>query len=353
MKKKESKHSENVCLTAYRVVAILMMLKIKPHTEAEINENLKNNIELPRELSKDSIWLYINTLKAMGCFITRPTKNNGYKYILKDHPFKLNLTEAELKSLIETRKYISNLSDWEVSINFDKFLSVLYRFLPDEDKQVLAKHCKANLRVINYVLKKEMVKELELHCKNNDFILIKYISPSGNISEIELLTQSIKYEKGALYLWGYNYSLEEYQYLRVDRIESIKKLPNKNLKEIEQPISVIFKLYGPVALMYNPDEDETIINNDNNSITVEAKMKNKFKLIQKILSFGKDCEVLEPDYIQKEIVKKLKLMSSSNISTLALLLKFINRINKFLTGNLLNINSPGECSTLIKVSTGF
>lgn len=308
---KKVKPSENVCLTAYRVIAILLMLKESPHSEAEINEKLENNIELPRSLSKDSIWLYINTLKAIGCQITRPSKKNDYKYILKDHPFKLNLSQTELKTLLEARKYIAELSDWKISSSYDRFLLELSYILPEEDKSIIIKYCKNRQREIDYTLKKQLIVELELHISTNNCLLVTYNSPSGNISDISLITDSLKYENGALYLWGYNIESEEYQYLRVDRIDGIKEIKISDEKIIKPPLIVKYKLFGLYAISYKPDDDEEIIAQDEQSITVQVQMKNKFKLVQKIFSFGCNCEVLEPAEIQHEIIKRLKLMAKT------------------------------------------
>ncbi|MEW5822040.1 MAG: WYL domain-containing protein [Cyanobacteriota bacterium] len=306
---KSSKNIENVCLTAYRVLAIMLMLKECPHSEAEISEKLKNNVDLPRALSSDSIWLYINTIKALGCQISRPTKNNDFKYSLKEHPFKIKLTSSELKSLLEARKYVASLSDWQISCNYDKFLSTICQYIDENDKKELVKHCKAKQREIDYTLKKDLINDLEYHCEQENCLIVNYISLAGNIKEITMLAEKIKYENGALYLWGFNAGTEENQYLRVDRIDSIKKADIEGVEFNKTTIKVIFKLYGICAVSYQPEEDETIIERTSDSITIKHAMKNKFKLIQKILSYGINCEVISPQDIQKEIVKKLKFMS--------------------------------------------
>lgn len=306
--KKPLKPIDNTSLTGYRLMAILCMLKERPHTDVEINDNLKKDINLSRSISKDSICLYVNTLRALGCQITRPSKKNGFNYILKDHPFKLNLNDQEIKSLIEVKKYVSNLSDLEISCNFDKFLNTVCNFLEEDNKKLIIKQCKIVSREIDYTLKTELIKELEYHCSKNSVISILYQSPSGNNSDIRLLTEYLKYDNGALYLWGYNIDIEETQYLRVDRIESVKELVIKDIEPIKQPLTVVFKLFGMFSTSYNPDENEKIIGRDSDSITIETKMKNRFLLIQKILSFGIDCEVIQPEELKNEIIKRLKSM---------------------------------------------
>ena len=305
---KPHKPLDNVSLTAYRLIAILNMLKSGPHTELEINQKLKADSDFSRALSRDTIWLYINTLKALGCDISRPSRKNNYKYILKEHPFKLNLTNQEVRALLEVRRYISDVPDWELGCHFDKFLSTVSMFMLDEQKKALSNFRKNLLREIDYTLKKELLKEIEEYCKNNNLITIKYNSPSGQYSFITLIAETLKYENGALYLWGYNVDLEESQYLRIDRIDTIKEVEPCQKSRLKTPPIVVYKLFGLHTVSYNLETDEQIINQDALSITIEAKMKNKFKFTQKILSFGKDCKVLSPKELQEEILKKLKIM---------------------------------------------
>lgn len=308
--KKNERIADTVSLTAYRVIAIFNMLKNSPCTDNEISNALNDDTSLSRLLSKDSIWLYINTLKAIGCQVSRPTKINDYKYILKDHPFKINLTISEVKTLINIRKYINNLSDWRLSCNYDKFISAVCHLLDDETKDSIANINKHLIREVSYLDKCDLLVEIDKYCKKRASILIKYVSPSGNVYEINFLADFLKYENGAIYLWGYNLDTGDMQYLRVDRINSVKKIDIKNDSLIiKTPTTAKYKLFGVIVASHTPDEDERIIDEDDNSITVEANIKNKFKFFQKIMSFGDNCVILEPEELREELVKKLKLMS--------------------------------------------
>ncbi|MGD9580736.1 MAG: WYL domain-containing protein, partial [Vampirovibrionia bacterium] len=100
-----------------------------------------------------------------------------------------------------------------------------------------------------------------------------------------------------------------HQYLRVDRIEEVSECDFGDIEMAIISTKVKFMLYGIHAVSYQPEENEIILDRDDKSITIESQMKNKFKLVQKVLSFGKDCEVVEPREIQEEIISKLKLMS--------------------------------------------
>jgi len=106
-----SKEFDNISITAFRIISMLNMLLQEPLSDDELNEKLQTNIQGSRNLSKDTICIYINTLRAIGCEISRPSKKNEYKYVLKTHPFKLIISNDEISTIIEVRKYISSLKD--------------------------------------------------------------------------------------------------------------------------------------------------------------------------------------------------------------------------------------------------
>lgn len=306
--KNENKNPDNLSLTGYRVLAILKMLQEGPHSEQEINEKLKDNLTVSRSISKDSIWLYINTLRTLGCNISRPSKKNDFKYVLKEHPYKLNLSNHEVESFLEVKKYISSLSDWEISCNFDKILSKISECIDNEDRKNLIKEFRSASRDIDYTKKLDLIKEIEAHCAKNDCISFDYSSPVNNIKRISMICEKLKYENGALYLWGYNVDLEESQYLRVDRINNLEKYNMEDIQNVKPPLKVIFKLYGVNSVSYDTGEHEKIIHKDEKTLIIQTDMKNKFKLIQKILHYGKNCEILEPPELRKELINKLEAM---------------------------------------------
>ena len=49
--------------------------------------------------SSDILRIDLNTLKTMGCEISRSVRKTGYKYILTKHPFELRIEDFELNLL--------------------------------------------------------------------------------------------------------------------------------------------------------------------------------------------------------------------------------------------------------------
>ena len=57
--------------------------------------------------------------------------------------------------------------------------------------------------------------------------------------------------------------------------------------------------------MHPLEENESIVKTEDDKIIVEGRYYNDFIAIQRMLSFGRDCTVLEPDEIRERIIEKL------------------------------------------------
>jgi predicted DNA-binding transcriptional regulator YafY len=306
--KRDLKDLDNVSVTAYRIISIFNLLLEAPCSERDINDRLQRDIIGARALSKDTICIYMNTLRAVGCLISRPSKNNGYKYVLKSHPFNLELNDEEIDTLVTIRKYVSTLNDWKLMVNTDNLYDSIMNDLESEKKKKFALSLKACIRDIETNNQANMISLLEKYCNKKRTILISYLSPESGEKNIELTLDKLSYENGMYYLWGYNLVVEETQYIRVDRIKEIMAINIKNSKYTPKIYTLKYKLSGIQALMYTPLEEEEIIEKNEQYITIEAKTQNKFKSIQRILSFGNDCTVISPENIRKEVITKFKSM---------------------------------------------
>ena len=61
--------------------------------------------------------------------------------------------------------------------------------------------------------------------------------------------------------------------------------------------------------MYQPKEDEKIIeeNPDNEyPYTIETRVNNDFNFVQRLLSYGSDCVLLEPEELKVQLLESIK-----------------------------------------------
>jgi len=163
----DSKSLDNISLTAYRIISIFNMLMEEPYTEKEINEQLQHDIAGARSLSQDTIAIYINTLRVLGCKITRPSKSNNFKYEIKSHPFNIELDDNEINLLVKIRKYISGLNDWKLIVNVDRLYDTINQILNSESRKKLTQALKDCLRDLETTYESQLVGMLEKYCKKS------------------------------------------------------------------------------------------------------------------------------------------------------------------------------------------
>jgi predicted DNA-binding transcriptional regulator YafY len=300
---------DNISVTAFRIISIINMLLKNPHDEKEINEELVRQIEGSRELSKDTICIYLNTLRLLGCEISRPTKNSNYKYVMKTHPFKISLTKSEAETLIEIKKYISMLENWELSLDTYELYENLMKYFDTETRNLFAITKKNFMRkeVFTDTIFKD-IKLLEKYCKQNKILTLLYDSPESGPKTIVVNAKKITFENGAVYLWGYNEKIKSDMYLRIDRILKIKSVSFNESQVIPNYFVVKYKITGSGFFSFVISENESIIQKNSQEIIVKAQVTNKFKFIQKVLSYGSECSIIEPESFRQEILLKLTTM---------------------------------------------
>ena len=311
--KLDYKNLDNISITAFRILSILNALLEEPLSDDAINKKIQENIEGSRDLSKDTICIYINTLRSIGCEISRPSKNNEYKYVLKSHPFKLNLSPDETNNIIEIRKYISTLGNWKLAVEIDDLFNQIFNFISPESKNNFLSVKKTTLcREVSIENILHELNLIEKYCDKNKDIILIYNSPNSGEKEICIKAEKLSLENGSFYLWGYNYELNETLYLRLDRIKSIKVINIKGTNKNNKGFEAKYKIIGNSVFSFVPSESEKILKKSDTELIIKAKVNNKFKFIQNTLSYGADCVILSPENIRKEIILKLKTMTETH-----------------------------------------
>ena len=79
-KQGSQQNKNNISLIGYKSLHILGLLTNSPQSEVDLKEHFSNNKLIGKKVSDDSISLYINTLRKIGCKRPRPSISNNYKY---------------------------------------------------------------------------------------------------------------------------------------------------------------------------------------------------------------------------------------------------------------------------------
>ena len=113
--------TSKISITAYRAIKLLEMLLISPCSSEDIIKEFAKDPVTERSASKDALRITINSLKAVGCVIKRPSSKTNYCYVLETHPFKINFTKEHLQILIKIRNNILEQRDWKTVLKLNNF----------------------------------------------------------------------------------------------------------------------------------------------------------------------------------------------------------------------------------------
>ena len=299
---KENFDLNQISLTGMRAILLLGLLVKAPRTLEEIRSIFQEFEIMDETASDDILRIDINTLRTMGCEISRADIKTGFRYTLTKHPFQLNLTSEEVNVLKKVYKRVKDSANIKMLIQYDELFKKIANFVSDEK---IKEEIYGILALKNYHV--DLVNELLQDCKENNVLKLVYKNPdTKEESEKEIYALRLVYQNDKVYLYGYDYNKQESVVLNVKRIKSIlSRILNKGDIEVK---SVCVKFFLKNFGITEADECETIMEKREDGFIIEGKYHTEFIAIQRILSFGANCTVLEPSDFRDKIIQKLKDM---------------------------------------------
>lgn len=301
--KKSLNQDSFISKTGYRALFLLLKLLESPRTRSEILECFKQDPVINSELTKDTVTNTINTLRKSGCIISRPNQRTNNKYVLTYHPFLPLLKQEQVYAIQSIRTSVVEAGDWELLISLNNFCFKLSKLVSDISLKNILLYSHP-LRNINM----KIFDELRTCCEEKKEISLKYFSSKNGEEVFDFVPEQITLESCNFYVWGYSKKYKEYSYLRIDKIRELSVFDSfcANQKQNDYKIisfDVEFVLQGLSALLYEENGDELFVQKiDNNKIKVKVVVNNKFSFYQKILSYGKDCKIISPDFAKEELL---------------------------------------------------
>lgn len=289
-------------LTGYRTLVILQALLESPKTIDEINECLLNNQYIKEKFSFDTLRIYLNSLRKIGCEITRANKSNGKKYILNSHPFEYEISKSQLKSLEKLYKNIQEELDIKDVLAIESLIHELSKYVKNKNIIDFLEGLSLLRRVNQSIL-----DDLLIHCKNKNQITIMYNSPKSGEKQIEIIADKLSFKSEKLYLWGNNLTHKEYSFFPVERIIRISGIKLIKSKEKFLPYRATYEIYD-FGVDFKLEQGEKIIQKQKEKLTIEVEVQNEFSIVQKILYFGNNCKIIKPKSLKNKLISKLKSM---------------------------------------------
>ena len=292
--------------TGYKALLLFSLLAESPKSYEEICNYFFNHPYLREKISIDTLRVYINSLKRIGCEVKRfRGEDKISRYVITAHPFELKMSEDEMQSVIKTYKSLVKNINVNELLSLEKFFEKIGKYIKSEKFINEIKNI-SPLKDIN----REILEKLLDCCEKKNQIVIEYNSPNSGIKDIEILTDKIDISNGKVYLYGTGFEYMEYGIFLVSRIKGIKEIKlNKTIPENLNTICITYELTcNPEKLSL--DSNEKLIKSDTNKATIELTTSNEFLAKQKFLEYGPTCKIISPENFKNDFIALLNNMKA-------------------------------------------
>ena len=291
-----------ISLTGVRAITLIGLLAIAPRSLEEIREAFLKLKIMDESQSDDILRIDLNTIKSFGCEVSRSSVKTGYKYVLTKHPFTIPIDMEDVKMLKRLAKQIKYKIDISRLIEFNNLLKKISTNIYDDE----IKEAFLGISPLKHY-DTDLLNKFVYYCENQNTVVLNYKKPTGNgIYKKEVIAQKLALENDKVYLYVYDVEKQRSEFLLFNRIQSvITSYPAESKKE-QKTIHVKFSLGKSETDFIN--EQEVITEYDADKCLVEGTYFNEFAAIQRLLSFGKNCTIMEPADIKNKVICKLKEM---------------------------------------------
>lgn len=299
----EQCNPRQISLTGVRAIVILALLNIKPCSFEEIKDFLVSSNIVNREYSVDTIRIDLNTLKYIGCNISKATKSTNNMYILRSHPFQLDFSEEEIDTLKKIYKTIYKNLSIERLLEYDNLFNKLADSVKDEK---ISEHLRGISLLKSY--DKKLIRDILIDAQKQTQLIIDYSIPNSKDSEYKITVEKLGFRSDKLYVYCYNHSLKKRTFLNFSRIKKIlaRKIRNEDFKTSDTLIEFELANYEN----YELEEFEKIIEIKDNKALISGSYYTEFIAMQRILYFASDCKLIKPTELKEQLISKLNKMRS-------------------------------------------
>lgn len=315
--------------TAYRIFKLLQWLIQSPLSVEALNRRFCEEPLIGKPVSNDSIWLYINTLKALGCKIRRPSPKNNFQYEMLSHPFGITLSESQLEALSQAKAFAQQQFSHQEMLVLDGLLRKVVAFSTTDEPQRMIERLFAQSRSYDYAGLESHIQDLEQWIVDGQLLWMTYLSPAKGQEQFYFLPESLFYEQGVVYVRGERPEFPGPSRLRVDRVLNLQtvmqeELKNSLLARKSHMTEVVLRVMLPVAPQesvtfggfrlseYEDVYRETIIQIDGPagsfSYEIQLDVRDVFYLKQRLLACGLPFRVLMPESFRMDMQETLQSM---------------------------------------------
>lgn len=250
---------KTLSITARRTFLVLQSLIEQPCSQDELLAVLAEKDPDGDVLSRDTLGLYINTLRQCGCQIKRPSRQNGFRYVLTHHPFLQHYTHAHLQALAFLRPYLEQVLVADSLLQWDALLNKLLEAAWIENVPCPPGFYYQQCRTVAYQQQANTIATLQQALAAQTLVQVDYQPDGGALRTLHLLPTELLFEHGALYTVGLSQDHSEPLFLRVDRMQGIQAVPEEHGRELRQYLLEQNRRHQTVVLVFPQQDMETVL----------------------------------------------------------------------------------------------
>ena len=284
-----------------------------------LDTNPRNIIEYKRELEEAGYYI-----------ISIPGKLGGYRLDRTDIIPSLKFSEEEKKALSEGAGYLEARKDFLFKKDYKLAMSKVYSSIKHGEPQT------EPLVINRFPL---VMQDQELHARYNAIekcilrslkLKITYTSLDNSVTQRIVHPYRLYMYNNSWYFIGFDENSGGIRYFKLNRINKFEILTQQKFRKLLSYIEsdyfdefgmkqngewfdIKLKLTGTYAMLAKErvyGKDQIVEEVDDKTTILTCKMQNEELILQFVLGFGANCEVLEPQWL-KEKVKNTVI----NIST--------------------------------------
>lgn len=272
--------SKKMNIASLQVMKTLLALLENNFSMQELIEYL-NKKEKEAVFNNNVLSKYINTCRACGVEI--PKIQN--KYIIAKMPFGLNLSVDDVDLLIQMQKICRESFSQKINNGFNAFIKNINKY----SNKTILKVQKETINISYEAFEKAIIEERKIR------LTFK------TKSSIECIPLSITTHQKRTYFRIKENNIEKS--IAVDKIIGIEILNEMFKTPDYEHNQAVFEVRGALAHRYNLRENEVLLRQNNNSITIENTGEDMNLLLSRLLRYDSLCEVKAPATYRTEIIK--------------------------------------------------
>lgn len=270
------------------------------------------------EVSTRTIYRDIDALSSAGVPIYTNKGNKGGISLLDNYTINRTLlSQKDSEGLLLTLKTLQAAKYPDIQVVMDKLASLFKNVNAEDWVEIDFSDGGTNSDSI------KKFNEIKQAILRNQSVKFTYFNSycEKTIRSIDPL--KLIFKGKSWYIWGYCHNKKDFRLFKINRMKEFEVIENFfDRKELSQKENYQYQIKTPtskekvnltlkfqpsvVYLLYDYFDEKDLSINDDGTYELEAAFYENEWIYSFLMSFGENVEVIEPEYIREELIKRLE-----------------------------------------------